>query len=244
MSTAPDRAVHETHFWVIGAGGLGCPALLGLLSAGARRITIIDHDRVERHNLQRQVLFSSADVGALKAEAAAHALRRREPRLQVQARVQRLDPESLAGVVEHAGSAAVVLECTDAPALKFAANDAALRSGTSVVIAAALGWQGQALAVHRAEACYRCIYESPPPAAAVTTCAEAGVLGAAVGMVGFLAAHLAAGVAGGQNGCGQLHRVDLLSGSARAARPTIRAGCPGPHAPRPSAVIGMPAQLP
>lgn len=231
VTPAPD-AVADANFLVIGAGGLGCPALLGLSMAGARNITVVDHDRVEAHNLQRQVLFSVADVGASKAQAAAFALRRRGEAQSphVTARSERLTAETLTQCISTAPAGTVVLECTDDPTLKFAANDAALQHGVPVVISAALGWRGQALAVDRAHACYRCIYEAPPALAAVPTCAEAGVIGAGVGMLGFLAAHLAVGLATGQRDvCGQLHHVDLLSGMARPLRPQIRAQCPGPH---------------
>ncbi|MBL4688091.1 MAG: ThiF family adenylyltransferase [Nannocystaceae bacterium] len=240
MRDVSHRGEADTHFWVVGAGGLGCPALLGLLGAGARRITVIDHDRVETHNLQRQVLYSVADVGARKAEAAAFALRLRAPNIEVDARVEKLDTDSLAQLIADAGSHAVVLECTDSPDLKFAANDAGLRYDTPVVIAAALGWAGQAIAVHRAHACYRCIYEAPPAATAVPSCEEAGVLGAGVGLLGFIAAHLAVTLANDPTQhapCGSLHRIDLLSGTARRFQPAPRPSCPGPHTvvPRASA---------
>lgn len=218
----------DVHAWVVGAGGLGCPALLGLSMAGVRRLTIVDHDRVEAHNLQRQVLFSVADVGAPKAEAAAHALQRRVVGLEIETRAQRLDAEGLdALIAEAANEPSVVLECTDDPALKFAANDAALRRDVPTVIAAALGWRGQAIAVDRTHACYRCVYEAPPPLQAVPTCAEAGVIGAGVGLLGFLAAHLATRLAADErDACGQLHHLDLLTGAARAVAPAIRSGCP------------------
>ena len=239
----------DVHAWVVGAGGLGCPALLGLTMAGVRRLTIVDHDRVEAHNLQRQVLFSIADVGAPKADAAAHALRRRVPQLSVQTRRVRLDPDGLDRLVAEAaadadadGRAAVVLECTDAPGLKFAANDAALRHDVPAVIAAALGWRGQAIAVDRGHACYRCVYEAPPPPAAVPTCAEAGVIGAGVGLLGFVAAQLAVRLGPGQrDACGRLHHLDLLTGNARVLAPAIRDQCPA-HLGLPTASASQPAR--
>jgi len=186
-----------------------------------------------------------ADVGASKADAAKHALRRRVAGLSIDARRMRLDAESLDALIAEAGAGdgrAVVLECTDDPALKFAANDAALRHDVPTVIAAALGWRGQAIAVDREHACYRCVYESPPPPAAVPTCAEAGVIGAGVGLLGFIAAQLATRLAAGEHdACGQLHHLDLLTGTVRAVAPTIRSACPA-HLPflRPSP--GQPAR--
>jgi len=237
QASAPSPStVANTHFVVLGAGGLGCPALLGLQMAGAQRITLFDHDRVERHNLQRQVLYSTADVGALKATAAAHTLHARGTGLRVTARAERLSPSAVDSLVEGLDADATVLECTDDPAIKFALNDAGLRHGRRVVIAAALGWRGQAIAVDARAACYRCIYEAPPAAAAVPTCAEAGVIGASVGMLGFVAAHLAVQLASGvREVSGRLHTLDLLSGDARPLHPAIRTGCPGPHAVAPAA---------
>ncbi|MCA9711918.1 MAG: ThiF family adenylyltransferase, partial [Myxococcales bacterium] len=115
-------AASSACFVVIGAGGLGCPALLALRGADARRVLVIDPDRVEGHNLQRQVLFDVGDVGAPKAEAAARRLRP----LRVEARVSALDPGRAAAFVAALPPGAVVLECTDQPALKFALNDACL----------------------------------------------------------------------------------------------------------------------
>ena len=121
------QALASTCFVVIGAGGLGCPALLALRAAGARRAIVVDHDRVEAHNLQRQVLYDIGDVGAPKAEVAA---RRLSPELCVEPRVQALSVAGVPGFVASLrGRGAIVLECTDQPALKFAFNDACLAHG-------------------------------------------------------------------------------------------------------------------
>lgn len=202
-----------------------------LACAGARTITVVDHDRVEGHNLQRQVLYTIADVGAPKVEAAAFRLRSRIPSLRITAVRERLEPAAAEAFVAALPPEAIVLECTDAPALKFAINDALVTHRRRGVIGAALGWRGQAMAVAPDTACYRCVYEAPPPAQDVPTCAEAGVVGACVGLAGQLMAGLAVGLARGEAVAGRLLHTDLLGVSVRELAPTRRASCPAGHEP-------------
>jgi adenylyltransferase/sulfurtransferase len=217
---------------VVGAGGLGCPALLALAAAGVRRAIVVDHDRVEAHNLQRQVLYQLGDVGAAKAEVAAWRL----PGLCIEPRVQALCPPGVPAFVAGLPRPAVVLECTDQPVLKFAFNDACLALGVPLVIGAALGLRGQALAVAGERACYRCVYEAPPPEHEIPRCDEAGVLGSGVGQVGMLMAHLALRLGAGDDAvAGRLWALDLLDARVRCLAPTRRPGCPahlGPCPPR------------
>jgi adenylyltransferase/sulfurtransferase len=216
------------HFLVLGAGGLGSPALLGLLAAGARRLTIVDRDAVETSNLQRQVLFDVGDVGAAKAEAAAAQLRRRADDLDVRARVMDLDAAGLEGLLDGDAADAIVLECSDSPALKFMVNDACLARDVPAVIGGGLRWRGQALAVVRgAGACFRCIFEAPPPAELAPACATVGVIGSAVGFFGHVMALLAARLAAGAaEAAGTLLAVDLLKLEVHSMRPRPRAACP------------------
>src|SRR5688572_29252644 len=165
----------RTTFVVVGLGGLGCPALLALLGAGATSVRLVDPDVVEVSNLQRQVLYSLADVGMPKAQAAAIQLRRRSRHMHIETSSTRLDVDDVEAFVEHLAPGSIVLECTDDPHLKFAFNDACLVHDVPLVIGAALGLRAQVLAVRRGGACYRCIYEEPP--AAAMTCAAAGVPG-------------------------------------------------------------------
>lgn len=227
----------RAHFVVVGAGGLGCPALLGLSAAGAQRLTIIDPDRVEASNLQRQVLYAMADVGRPKAEAAASNLRRRIPSLLVSAEVRAVAPGEADAFVAELPAESIVLECTDAPPLKFALNDAGLRHGTPVIIGAALGLHGQCIAVRDGHACYRCIYESPPTGDELPTCATAGVLSVAVGLAGFMMANLAVATAGGKPApetTGTLTAFDLSGGSIQSLHPTSRPACPACAAATPT----------
>lgn len=229
-------------FVVIGAGGLGCPALLALSAAGAGRALVVDPDRVEAHNLQRQVLYDVGDVGAPKAEAAARRLRRHGA-MRVEPRVLALRPAEAAAFVASLPAAAIVLECTDQPALKFAINDACVARGVPLVVGAALGWRGQALAVAGDGACYRCVYEAPPPDDEIPRCDEAGVIGSGVGHVGMLMAHLALRLAEGERAvAGQLWALDLLHARVQRIAPRRRPGCPAhTHAPAHVAPPSSPA---
>lgn len=227
--------LQRTHFVVVGAGGLGCPALLGLSAAGARRFTIVDPDVVETSNLQRQVLYSVAQVGRAKADAAAWALRQRLPAIEVDAIVRALRPADASAFVAALPPESIVLECTDAPALKFALNDAGLEHGTPVVIGAALGLRGQCIAVRRGVACYRCIYESAPQD--LPTCESAGVLGVAVGLAGFVMASAAVSLCDPQQAAettGALLAFELGAGSMQTLRPRPRERCPACAAAQPS----------
>ncbi|HET6585048.1 MAG TPA: ThiF family adenylyltransferase, partial [Nannocystaceae bacterium] len=188
-------SIATTRFVVIGAGGLGCPALLGLRAAGAQHVLVVDDDRVDASNLHRQVLYDLGDVGAAKAEVAAEKLARAG--IAAQAAVRRLVPADVPAFVAALAPDSLVLECTDAPASKFATNDACVAHGVPVVVAAALALVGHVVAVGTSGGCYRCVFEAPPPVELVPSCASAGVLGTAVGTTGWLQAMLAVQLAEG-----------------------------------------------
>ena len=219
--------LERTRFVVIGAGGLGCPALLGLRAAGARRVLVVDPDRVEPSNLHRQVLYDLGDVGAAKAEVAARKLA--AAGIDARACVHRLAPAEVPAFVEELAADTVVLECTDAPALKFAMNDACVAASVPLVIAAALALTGHVIAVGRAGGCYRCVFEAPPPVELVPSCASAGVLGTAVGTTGWLQAAIAVQLAsapGDDDVLGRLHVLDLRRGTIRTLGGRSRGDCP------------------
>jgi len=223
--------VASVPFAVVGAGGLGCPALLGLLAAGARHFIVVDPDVVEVSNLQRQVLYSMADVGMAKVDAAAFALRKRCIDLDFVGVRERIDPDAALAFIGRLPEQTIVLECSDDPHLKFALNDACLERGVPIVIGAALGLRAQVLAVRSGRACYRCFYESPP--LAPMTCDGAGVLGSAVGLAGALMAALGCGlVHGGETG-GRLLAIDLSNNHLQTLAPRARPDCPACGRARP-----------
>ena len=217
----------DAHFLVLGAGGLGCPALLGLLAGGARAITLVDRDRVDATNLQRQVLYDRGDVGARKVEAAAAQLRARARDLSLRTHECDLDGMTLPYLLDAAPPGTVVLECSDAPDLKFMVNDLCLQRGLPAVIGGVLRWRGQAQAIARGAACLRCVYEAPPPAELAEPCAAAGVIGSAAGFFGNLMAHLALELARDPDAiAGTLLALDLLRLQSHRLHPRPRPACP------------------
>lgn len=226
------------HYLVLGAGGLGCPALLGLLAAGADAITIVDDDVVDASNLQRQVLYTTGDVGMAKVDAAAMRLRTRAPRLRVTPLRRRLDATNLDDLLAAQPAGTVVLECSDAPGLKFLVNDTCLSRQVPLVIAGVQRWRGQVQAVVRGYACLRCMFEEAPPAELQESCAQVGVIGAAAGLLGYWMAHLAVSLHAGAAVAGELWAVDTRSLTPQVMRPRPRVDCPAcaaahgpPHSP-------------
>jgi molybdopterin/thiamine biosynthesis adenylyltransferase len=201
---------------IIGAGGLGCPAALALGAGGARRIGIVDDDRVDASNLHRQVLFTDADVGEPKAVAAARVLSRRFSALDVVAHAIRFDVTTARELI---AAYDVVIDGSDNFATKFLANDAAVLARRPLVHAAAVGMGGQLLTVPAGgRPCYRCLFEEPPPAGVGPSCAEAGVLGPVPGVLGALAGVEAALLLRGQAPAfvGRLLQYDSLRMTLRA----------------------------
>lgn len=212
-------------YLVLGAGGLGCPALLGLLGSDAAKITIVDHDVVDASNLHRQVLYSVAEVGMAKVEAAAMRLRGRAPALRVHPLRVRLTADNLGALLDAQARDTVVLECSDAPALKFMVNDACLARGLPLVIGGVQRWRGQVQAVVRGQACLRCIFEAPPPPEMQESCSAVGVMGAAAGLLGFWMAHMAVALHAGAAVAGELWAIDTRTLVPQVLRPRPRVGC-------------------
>jgi len=181
---------------IIGAGGLGCPAALALAAGGARRIGVVDDDRVDASNLHRQVLFGDADVGELKVVAFARALSRRFPAVDVVTHAIRFDVSNARDLVAQYD---VVIDGSDNFATKFLVNDAAVLARRPLVHGAAVGTGGQLVTVPAGgRPCYRCLFEEPPPPGVGPSCAEAGVLGPVPGVIGALAGVEASRLLGGQ----------------------------------------------
>ena len=197
---------------VIGAGGLGC-SVLPLLAAADVPILLLDDDVVSLSNLQRQLLFRTADVGRPKVEAAAARLMEMNPGLRIEARTGRLDTDD---ALELVGGARLVLDGTDNFATRFLANDACVLTGTPLVHGAILRFTGQVLTVRPGHGgCYRCLFEAPPPEGSVPSCAEAGVLGALCGMVGSWMAEAAMRLLAGEEPAPGLLVHDAFDGRSR-----------------------------
>jgi adenylyltransferase/sulfurtransferase len=172
---------------VIGAGGLGCPAISYLAGAGIGMLGIVDADRLDASNLHRQTLYEARDVGQLKAELAARRVAALNPSVSVQAWTEPL----------HAGNAAdvfrqfdLVLECTDDMRSRYLSSDAAVLSGTPLVLASVYQYEGQlqVVSARPGEPCLRCVWPDEPAPDAVGSCMQAGVLGPVPGVFGTLQA--------------------------------------------------------
>lgn len=190
-STDPLRTAHAV---VVGLGGLGCPAVRVLAAAGIGRLTLWDSDEVERSNLPRQLLYAAGDLGCPKAEVAAAWVDRHHPEVETTSVLRRFGHADARAL----RSATVVLDGTDSIESKFAVSDAAVAAGTPLVHAGATGLVAQLTTIlPGATACYRCIFEAPPPPDDVPACAEAGVLAPFVNLVGGLQAFEALRIASG-----------------------------------------------
>jgi molybdopterin/thiamine biosynthesis adenylyltransferase len=170
---------------VVGAGGLGCAVLSYLAAAGVGRIVIIDHDRVEESNLHRQPLYRMSDLGQLKAHAARAALLGLNPSLAIEAVCERLTAANASGLT---AAAQVVVDAADSFAVTYVLSDACRTAHVPLVSASVLGLKGYVGAFCGGAPSYRAVFPDMPRAAG--SCASAGVLGSAVGVMGTLQAHL------------------------------------------------------
>jgi adenylyltransferase/sulfurtransferase len=214
------------HVVIVGAGGLGCPALWQLAAAGVGRITIMDHDVVELSNLNRQVLYRSDDVGQPKAPCAAARVRVAFPAARIDALAARLTRDNLAAFFS---SADFVIDATDGVAAKFLINDGAVELGRPFSHAGILGFHGQTMTVVPGRsACLRCLFPEPPAADDVPTCQEAGILGAVAGVIGSLQAQAAISYLRGHTVTDRLLTFDGLAGRWRAVSLHANPRCPLP----------------
>lgn len=197
---------------VVGAGGIGSPAILYLAAAGVGTIRVIDDDAVAMSNLQRQILFGGEDVGSSKAERALAAVARLNPDVKLIPINARIDAENGALMLREAD---VVLDGCDSFATRLAVADCAQRLRIPLVSAAVGSFEGQ-LATYRGwepdKPCYRCLVGSPEDAPE-RNCSETGVIGALTGVMGSLAALevIRALVPFGEDMAGHLLLADLLS---------------------------------
>ena len=203
---------------VIGAGGLGSPALLYLAAAGVGTLGIAEFDEVDESNLQRQVIHGQSDIGKSKAQSAAESIAETNPYVDVVIHEERLDNDNVMRVFEGYD---LIVDGTDNFATRYMVNDAAYFLGIPYVWGSIYRFDGQAsvFAPTLAEdaPCYRCLYPEPPPPGMVPSCAEGGVLGVLCASIGSIqvneAIKLIAGI--GDPAVGQLVIYDALELSWR-----------------------------
>ncbi|MCG5243415.1 molybdopterin-synthase adenylyltransferase MoeB [Azospirillum doebereinerae] len=174
---------------LIGAGGLGSPIALYLAAAGVGRLTLIDDDRVERSNLQRQILHAESRLGQRKVESGRTALLDLNPTIEVVAHDTRLDSTN---VLELLGGYDVVVDGSDNLPTRYLVNDACQKLGVPNVYGAIFRFEGQVAVFGGGSPgerpCYRCLFPEPPPSEFAPSCAEAGVLGVLPGVIGTIMA--------------------------------------------------------
>jgi adenylyltransferase/sulfurtransferase len=215
------------HIVIIGAGGIGCPAIAYLAAAGVGTLRIIDPDTVSLSNLQRQILFGAEDVGKPKAEAARDAAKRLNPDCHVIPINQRLTEENAAVLLRDAD---VILDGCDNFVTRLAVSDAATQAHTPLVTAAVGQFEGQ-LGVWRGweqdQPCYRCLVGDDPGQAG-QNCAEDGIVGALTGILGSMAAleAIRAIVPFGNDSAGKLLMADLLGNRFRTLTIPADPACP------------------
>jgi molybdopterin/thiamine biosynthesis adenylyltransferase/rhodanese-related sulfurtransferase len=216
VGEAGQRVLRDSRVLLVGVGGLGSPAALYLAAAGVGHLTLVDDDRVERSNLQRQVLHGDADAGGLKIHSGRAALRRLNPGIEVTGVEARLDS---ANVREVLAGQHVVIDGSDNFATRYAVNEACVALGIPCVHGSVFRFEGQVSVFWPARPgsagpCYRCLYPEPPPPELAPSCAEAGVLGVVPGVIGLLQASealkLLLGV--GETLVGRLLQFDALRG--------------------------------
>ena len=227
-------ALSKAHVVLIGCGGIGSPALQYLAAAGIGTLTLVDDDVVDASNLQRQTIFTEADIGRPKAEAAAAWLARFDPQIEARAVTVRVGGESAARVL--GGDVTLVLDGCDNFATRLVVSDACVSLGLPLTSAAVGRFQGQIcnFAGHLpGQPCYRCWVGDAFDNDDCDTCAADGVLGAFVGMVGTFAAMSAIRVvlqghaALGDPQFGQLQLFDGLAPSLRTIRVPKDGDCRG-----------------
>jgi molybdopterin-synthase adenylyltransferase len=178
----------QSHALVIGAGGLGSPALLYLAAAGVGTITVIDHDTVDMTNLQRQIAHTTARAGQSKVESAKAAMLAINPDVSIHALCERATPERLTQLVLAAD---VVLDCTDNFEVRHAINAACVQHGKPLVSGSAIRMDGQLSVYHPAShpdaPCYACVFPQEQHFEE-TACSTLGVLGPLVGVMGAMQA--------------------------------------------------------
>jgi len=171
---------------VVGAGGLGCPISLYLTAAGVGTIGLVDFDTIDASNLQRQILFTTEDIGKSKVEVAAKRLKALNPDVTVNTYAVALKSDNIMDILKNYD---MIIDGTDNFPTRYLTNDAAALQGKPNIYGSIFRFDGQLTVFKTPEGpCYRCLYPEPPPPGEVPSCAEGGVMGAMVGTIGAMQA--------------------------------------------------------
>jgi len=221
------KALKQASVLVVGAGGLGSPALLYLAAGGVGTIGVIDGDVVENSNLQRQVIHRDADIGRPKAHSATDAMTAQNPHVTVRPYHRRLEAEIAEGLFADYD---LILDGTDNFETRYLSNAAAHACGKPLISGALSQWEGQLSVFDTAAGtpCYQCIFPEEPAEGLAPSCAEAGVLGPLPGILGAMMAAEAIKVLTGAGAPlrGEMLIHDALYGETRKIALSRRADCP------------------
>ena len=225
VGEAGQQRLERASVAIVGIGGLGSPVALYLAAAGVGRLGLIDDQRVEASNLNRQIVFEECDVGRSKVEAAAGRLRLIDAGIQLDALKESIQASNVEALFADYD---VVVDGTDAFETKFLLNDAAVMLRKPLVHGAVLQWGGQVTTILPDGPCLRCLFRDPPEPGDVPSCEEAGIIGAATGVVGSVQAEeaLKLVLAVGTPLSGRIFQHDGLSGEARVTTFPRDPDCP------------------
>ncbi len=221
------KALKSARVLVVGAGGLGSPALLYLAASGVGTLGVIDDDSVAASNLQRQIIHTDDRIGMAKVRSAAIAIRALNPFVTVRPYERRLTADIAADLFADYD---VILDGSDNFATRYLVNAAAIAAGKPLVSGALTQWEGQISLFHpvRGGPCYRCVFPEAPAPGLAPSCAEAGVIAPLPGVIGaMMALEAVKAITGAGEGLrGQMLIYDGLWGETRRIAVARRADCP------------------
>ncbi len=227
IGVAGQETLRRSKVLVIGAGGLGSPAAMYLAAAGVGELGIADFDKVELHNLQRQLLHGTSDVDALKTRSAQNRLKEINPHVSIKLHEAGVQPDNAIELFEQYD---LIVDGTDNFATRYLNNDASYFARKPLVYGSIFKFEGQVSLFNASESepCYRCLFPEPPPPGSVPNCGEAGVLGALCGIVGSMQAleAIKAIVGTGESLSGSLLTIDTLTMRTRKLKLKKDPQCP------------------
>ena len=194
--------IKQGRILIVGAGGLGSPAALYLAAAGIGKIGIVDFDKVDENNLQRQIIHSTEDIGTLKTESAKNSINNLNPNVKVETYDVKLNSKNAMEIIKNYD---VVIDASDNFPTRYLVNDACVLLKKPNVYGSIFRFEGHASVFNFDDGpCYRCMFPNPPPKEDIPSCAEGGVLGILPGIIGTIQATEALKII--------LRKVDVLSG--------------------------------
>lgn len=187
VSGTGQKKLLASSVFIAGTGGLGVPVAMYLVAAGVGKVAISDFDNVDLSNLQRQVLYSTEDIGKPKVEVAYEKLKKLNPDVEIVKINEKLSASNIMNLIKDYD---IVVDGSDNFPARYAVSDACVILGKPYIYGSVLRFEGQVSTFVPTEgACYRCLYPEPPPPGVMPSCQEAGVLGVVPGIIGLLQAN-------------------------------------------------------